>query len=136
MFFFNDFSNQEKPTKIRATAMALKRENSTRISRIKRIGTDCRIFARRTTMATHAKMRAARKKDLEKEFRRLTKKLGRIPTGVEFQAMTRYYTPVAAYYYGNWNNFLRSLQQTPYPRGSQPTHGNSRRKPPLTDAER
>jgi hypothetical protein len=52
-----------------------------------------------------------------KEFFRLKKELGRIPTIVEFGTMSAYWAQTMIPYFGSWNNFVRSLGEKPNGRG-------------------
>jgi hypothetical protein len=69
-------------------------------------------------MTTQASRRAESKKNLGKEYRRLKKQLGRIPTSTEFFTLPDNNLSVVVRHFGTWNNFVRSLGEIPYAQGN------------------
>jgi hypothetical protein len=72
-----------------------------------------------TTLNEKSYRRTSHIENLTKEFYRLKEKLGRLPTSREFSTLGKYHISSLMYQYGNWNNFVRSLGETPRKPGSQ-----------------
>jgi hypothetical protein len=56
-------------------------------------------------------------KSVASEFRRVQKLLGRIPTSGEYTRLSKYFQDSVARHFGGWNEFVRTMGETPWPRG-------------------